>query len=128
MPADTSEQDFKPFTCSLSRFVRRQLPGDIRGEETNPQIPEWQGPETPIPEVDWRGGKGVGGGWDCDLNGYCGFLSGGEERGWHFSGDESFSTGPGASGVVEIGSGLGETVDGEKPNGRERTGSGGSML
>ncbi|KAG6031486.1 hypothetical protein E4U41_007562 [Claviceps citrina] len=30
------------------------------------------------------------GGWDCHLNSDCSFLSGGPERGWGFSGDESF--------------------------------------
>jgi transcription factor C subunit 7 len=25
---------------------------------------------------------GVGGGWECTVNGDCSFLSGGEERGW----------------------------------------------
>lgn len=130
MPSDSSLQDFNPFTCGLSKFVRRQKPNDEsnRVETEQVKVQEWQGLETPIPEVDWREGKGVGGGWDCELNGYCGFLSGGEERGWHFSGDESFSTGPNAGGVVEIGSGLGETVEGEKPSGRERTSSGGSRL
>ena len=30
----------------------------------------------------WRGGRGVAGGWDCELNSDCAHLSGGEERGW----------------------------------------------
>lgn len=114
-------EDFKPFTCSLSKFVRRKTDGGFEGEE----VGEWKGLEMPIPEVGWRGGKGVGGGWDCEMNGFCGFLSGGEERGWHFSGDESFSTGPGAAGVVEVGPGLGVEVDGEK---KGAVGAGGSRL
>ncbi|KAG9254953.1 histidine phosphatase superfamily [Emericellopsis atlantica] len=28
--------------------------------------------------------------WDCELNSDCSFLTHGEERGWNFSGDESF--------------------------------------
>lgn len=122
MPEDSSIQDFNPFTCSLSKFTRRTKNAESK------KVEEWKGPEAPIPEVDWKEGKGVGGGWECELNGYCGHLKGGEERGWHFSGDESFSTGPNAAGVVDVGSGLGENVEGEKPRTRERTSSGGSRL
>jgi transcription factor C subunit 7 len=48
------------------------------------QLPtsEWSGPETKIPTISWKGGNGVGGGWEVKLNGDCSFLSGGEERGW----------------------------------------------
>lgn len=99
MPSDSSEQDFKPFTCSLSKFNRRSANGTT--DTAGGQIKQWQGPETPIPEVDWKNDKGVGGGWNCELNGFCGFLSGGEERGWHFSGDEAFSTGPNAAGTID---------------------------
>ena len=35
-----------------------------------------------VPQIDWRAGKGVAGGWDCVLNGDCSHLEGGEERGW----------------------------------------------
>ncbi|KAI1102852.1 phosphoglycerate mutase-like protein [Jackrogersella minutella] len=34
--------------------------------------------------------NGLYGGWTCELDSNCSFLSGGEERGWRFSGDESF--------------------------------------
>ncbi|KAI0180953.1 phosphoglycerate mutase-like protein [Hypoxylon sp. FL1284] len=38
-----------------------------------------------------QGGKaGLYGGWTCELDSDCSFLGGGEERGWKFSGDESF--------------------------------------
>ncbi|KAI9795522.1 MAG: hypothetical protein M1833_006993 [Piccolia ochrophora] len=63
MPADLGEPDFKPFTCGLSKFVRRS-----RGNYAE-EPGEWKG-------------KGVAGGWDCVLNGDCHFLTGGEERGW----------------------------------------------
>jgi len=43
-----------------------------------------------MPTLDWRDGRGVQGGWDCVVSGDCSFLSGGEERGWRFAGDESF--------------------------------------
>ncbi|KAH8890749.1 PGAM-domain-containing protein [Thozetella sp. PMI_491] len=59
----------------------------------------------------WRGGPGVAGGWNCELNSACDFLSGGEERGWRFAGDESFrklgpdGTDAGNLGTVVEGSG-----------------------
>ena len=64
VPDDYDEEDFKCFTCGISRFARRQ-PSD---------------------------GVGVAGGWDCVLNSDCTHLSQGEERGWHFHGDESFDS------------------------------------
>jgi transcription factor C subunit 7 len=76
MPEDITEQDFNPFTCGLSKFVRKRK--DAKVEE----VPLWEAPAGKIPRVDWREGKGVYGGWNCELNGDCSFLSGGEERGW----------------------------------------------
>ena len=75
MPKDIAEEDFKPFTCGVSTFVRKR-----NGIEEG--VNEWQGPESAIPKVDWKDGEGVGGGWECTANGDCSFLSGGEERGW----------------------------------------------
>jgi transcription factor C subunit 7 len=77
MPGDENEEDFRCFTCSLSRFERKDR---SKGAEAPG---EWdrRRPEE-IPEVEWRNGKGVAGGWDCVVNGDCSFLSGGEERGW----------------------------------------------
>ncbi|KAI1089700.1 phosphoglycerate mutase-like protein [Rostrohypoxylon terebratum] len=37
-----------------------------------------------------RGGSRLYGNWSCELDSDCSFLRGGEERGWKFSGDESF--------------------------------------
>jgi transcription factor C subunit 7 len=76
MPADVEEEDFRPFTCGLSRFVRRSVP-------EAKQVEMWKGPESAIPETGWRDGSGVGGGWDLVESGDCSFLSGGEERGWY---------------------------------------------
>lgn len=70
MPEDSSEEDFRPFTAGVSTFVRRKRKKSVVVVESKGMAP------------DWRGGKGVGGGWDCIGNGECGFLSGGEERGW----------------------------------------------
>lgn len=33
----------------------------------------------------WKRGVGVRGGWTCEVNSDCSFLSGGEERGWYGS-------------------------------------------
>jgi transcription factor C subunit 7 len=76
MPEDIAEQDFKPFTCGVSTFVRKGK------ENMNPIISESCGQETPIPQIGWKNGKGVGGGWNVIKNGDCSFLRGGEERGW----------------------------------------------
>lgn len=83
---DYDEEDFKCFTCGISRFVRR------RKAEANGDAVERRGDHG----SGWRTNGGVAGGWDCVQNSECGHLSQGEERGWHFHGDESFdSYGPG---------------------------------
>lgn len=86
VPVEVGEDDFKTFTAGITRFERR-----------DPRLPRQEDgaikalcEEDRIPDVDWLNGKGVMGGWDCVLNGDCRHLEGGEERGWHFSGDESF--------------------------------------
>jgi len=35
-----------------------------------------------VPDINWRDGRGVAGGWTCEVNGDCSFLKNGEERGW----------------------------------------------
>ncbi|RMZ91173.1 hypothetical protein DV736_g1591, partial [Chaetothyriales sp. CBS 134916] len=80
VPDDYDEEDFRCYTCGISRFVRRRPPT----------------------------GDGVLGAWDCVVNSDCTHLSQGAERGWHFHGDESFdSYGPiGASGVKTLDGGV----------------------
>jgi len=102
MPDDSGEEDFKVYTAGLSTFVRRRRsgsgPGSRSGSSTtcisdrSPTAADSGRlgllapgtkvlrPGTTVP--DWKGGKGVGGGWDCVVNGDCSFLSGGAERGW----------------------------------------------
>jgi transcription factor C subunit 7 len=77
VPDDWDEEDFHCFTCGLSKFVRRQLPPAEEGARQE--------------HYDDRA-QGVAGGWDCILNSDCSHLSQGEERGWHFHGDESFDS------------------------------------
>lgn len=97
MPPDEGEEDFKCFTCALSRFDRKKGAEREALAAAEKEVGEWS-VERPddIPRVSWREGRGVGGGWTCVLNGDCSFLSGGEERGWKFSGDEAFLTDPNA--------------------------------
>lgn len=96
MPEDSGVEDFKVYTAGLSTFVRRRRPtrfssssscisdrspaGDSDGIGLLAPGTKIVRPDTTVP--DWRGGKGVGGGWDCVVNGDCSFLSGGAERGW----------------------------------------------
>ncbi|KAL1296742.1 hypothetical protein AAFC00_000212 [Neodothiora populina] len=97
LPEDMGEDDFRCFTCALSRFDRRQKPTTDRTADSKTEEHSWD-PENPekIPDVNWKNGSGVMGGWDCVMNGDCSFLSQGEERGWRFSGDESFLRDPNA--------------------------------
>jgi transcription factor C subunit 7 len=82
MPEDETEDDFNCFTCSFSKFVRRPVSKYTGTAHSRLADAKWD-PETPekVPDVEWRG-FGVGGGWDCEINGDCSFLEGGEERGW----------------------------------------------
>lgn len=87
IPEDLDEEDFMCYTCGISRFVRRKVDNEQD-------------------EMDWQR-KGVVGGWDCTANSWCGHLRDGEERGWHFHGDESFDSYAAALGhgpIVEDGS------------------------
>ena len=76
MPEDLNQEDFKCFTCGISKFVRREGKVDTTSKE----------------DGYWTTNGGVAGGWDCVLNSSCAHLSEGEERGWHFHGDESFAS------------------------------------
>ncbi|KAI1413723.1 phosphoglycerate mutase-like protein [Hypoxylon sp. FL1857] len=114
------ERDFGAFTCGLSKYKRRTptsieahkgsanktgteatIPVARDGRESRSQVPPQIDPAgnvDPHPhDSRWpdlgspRGGEiGLYGGWTCELDSDCSFLSGGEERGWRFSGDESF--------------------------------------
>lgn len=71
MPEDLDEEDFRCYTCGISKFTKRTDFGD---------------------GGKWDRRLGIAGGWDCVLNSNCEHLSEGEERGWHFHGDESFDS------------------------------------
>ncbi|KAL2800485.1 histidine phosphatase superfamily [Aspergillus keveii] len=83
MPAEFSEKDFFVFTAGLSTFARR---GKASGSMSASAF------EGAVEVPDWKGGKGVGGGWECVRNGDTSFLSEGAASGWHFDGESSFDT------------------------------------
>jgi transcription factor C subunit 7 len=98
MPESIDTEDFKAFTCGLSVYRRRddgllvgangqgaaiRATADSRdgvADGTNASDAHNAGPN--IQCAEWRGGRGIFGGWDCLLNSDCSFLSSGEERGW----------------------------------------------
>ena len=83
---DYDDEDYRCFTCGLSQFVRRGM-AEVESREDRREVDDGSG---------WRTNGGIARGWDCVQNSGCGHLSQGEERGWHFHGDESFdSYGPG---------------------------------
>lgn len=77
MPENVETEDFRVFTCGLSTFRRRQPAAtNATGEGDN------AGRHASASHLDWKSGAGVGGGWICEVNSDCSFLSSGEERGW----------------------------------------------
>lgn len=108
MPTHIEEEDFRPFTCGLSVFTRKS------STTSSTDIGTWQGEGHEIPQIQWEEGNGVGGGWEVSVNGDCSFLSGGEERGWRFSGDESFHSEADKAAGLDAGSGLGVVIEGKK--------------
>lgn len=96
MPEDPSERDFQVYTCSISKFVRKGLVGErckVEKGGGGGGRRVW-GPGEPVPVMDWRG-RGLGGGWICELNGWTGHLAGGGERDWYGNRIEVFSNGDG---------------------------------
>ena len=82
MPEDMGEDDFKTYTCGISKFERRALKipdGEGAVERSATLI---AGGELEIPNVNWGNRRGLLGGWNCVMNGDCSHLNGGEERGW----------------------------------------------
>ncbi|KAF7557820.1 hypothetical protein G7Z17_g483 [Cylindrodendrum hubeiense] len=75
LPNDYNNDEFKCYTCGLSKFVRKGTP--------------------PLKDSyyhdEWKS-QGIAGGWECSLNSDCGYLSQGEENGWRFNGDEAFDS------------------------------------
>ena len=112
MPDNPDDEDFKCFTCGLSRFVRR-----------NKKRPLSSAGGDVVDAHDWRTNGGVAGGWDCLENSDCSHLSQGEERGWHFHGDENFDSYGPASNMRPITSGGSVAKSIEDTNGYVQGGS-----
>lgn len=75
IPEDICEEDFKTYTCGISKFTRRVMP---LPEQKFEQVKAGE----EMPKLEWEQGRGVAGGWDCESNSNCSHLDGGEERGW----------------------------------------------
>lgn len=90
IPDTVETEDFQAFTCGLSVYRRRSMQTSTAGSGE---------PGSPISEAQPVGA------WQCELDSDCSFLSSGEERGWRFSGDESFP-GTGSLSQAEAGSKL----------------------
>ncbi|KAH6897059.1 histidine phosphatase superfamily [Thelonectria olida] len=82
IPDDVETTDFHAYTCGLSTYRRKNMPRSMKQTSTS---------ESPDPM----------GAWECERNSDCSFLSDGAERGWWFSGDESFAGTGSMSRVVE---------------------------
>jgi transcription factor C subunit 7 len=75
MPGDPATDDFQCFTASLSVYKRKMTAASAIQERWDSSRPRH------VPTVEWKG-VGVAGGWTCEANSDCSYLSGGEERGW----------------------------------------------
>jgi len=101
MPQNIETQDFKAYTCGLSLYRRRddgrsteskvqtgtvvaKADGGVDATDSNAALSaaDVHNARTNIRCAEWRGGRGVSGGWNCLLDSDCSFLSSGEERGW----------------------------------------------
>lgn len=87
MPEDEGAEDFRCFTCAFSKFTRK--PSSTNGSavpenmNSDPISTLWDPANADeVPDIGWRNGRGVAGGWTCEVNGDCSFLKNGEERGW----------------------------------------------
>ncbi|KAG6014087.1 hypothetical protein E4U43_006944 [Claviceps pusilla] len=87
-PARVDMDDFKAYTCGLSVYGRSDCKDCEDGKDATAGDSFDHGCRCPPSESDTV--ANLMGGWICHLNSDCSFLSGGPERGWKFSGDESF--------------------------------------
>lgn len=71
-PETVDTDDFRAFTCGVSVFRRKLVSQDGHG----PHATRNSTGEEPGPDV-------VVGGWTCEANSDCSFLTNGEERGWY---------------------------------------------
>lgn len=77
VPDDTTVEDFKAFTCGLSKY-RRQT-----ADQDSHLLLDSRGPSRPKDGKPHQGSDfELSTRWVCEANSDCSFLSGGEERGW----------------------------------------------
>jgi transcription factor C subunit 7 len=71
-PETIDTDDFRAFTCGLSVYRRRLSNQEDDGSrEKGNSTEEESGPSVVV------------GGWSCEANSDCSFLTSGEERGWY---------------------------------------------
>ncbi|KAL7627034.1 C6 zinc cluster transcription factor-like protein [Parahypoxylon ruwenzoriense] len=90
-----SNDESNPYSVASAARGEKQIggPGSTTRSEADPAGGVDRHPHDsrwPDPAPSQMRGTGLHGGWICELDSDCSFLSGGEERGWRFSGDESF--------------------------------------
>ncbi|KAF3913210.1 hypothetical protein AA313_de0206761 [Arthrobotrys entomopaga] len=115
------QMEIRAGTCSCSTYKRKDVNSipewvDVDGKEVQ-STGNLDLSKVPIPVLPWRG-KGVMGGWTCEVNGDCSFLSGGEERNWWFGGDEAWDF------PIAKGTGVEKTTVTEKKGFKESDDSG----
>ncbi|KAH6998533.1 histidine phosphatase superfamily [Ilyonectria robusta] len=76
IPDSVETKDFHAYTCGLSVYRRQGAQGSVTTERAS--------------GMSAADAEDMGN-WECELDSDCSFLSSGEERGWMFSGDESFA-------------------------------------
>lgn len=90
IPDGVDEEDFQAFTCGLSVFRRRGTTATSTGADLGINLQSSSESE-PSDESEPRISENQPArAWQCELDSDCSFLSAGAERGWRFSGDESF--------------------------------------
>ncbi|KAI0118903.1 RNA polymerase III transcription initiation factor complex component [Nemania sp. FL0031] len=90
VPEDASVEDFGAFTCGLSVYRRQGIDQGRSTTGTTDRAAAIRD-QAPMPaDPPQTCGFGLSSHWRCEVNSDCSFLRGGEERGWKFSGDESF--------------------------------------
>ncbi|KAG5999822.1 hypothetical protein E4U21_006257 [Claviceps maximensis] len=87
--------DFKAYTCGLSVYGRSQIASVLVGDkataaDSSDSLASRHDRLPPTADEPDTEANTLVGRWICHANSDCSFLSGGPERGWKFSGDESF--------------------------------------
>ncbi|KAL9609119.1 MAG: hypothetical protein Q9167_006097 [Letrouitia subvulpina] len=79
MPDDFNVEDFLAPTAGITKFIRKEIPKHQHGDQQSSR-------ESASKEaLNWKSGRGILGGWVCELNGDCTHLRGGFEKAWYVS-------------------------------------------